>query len=646
MAIMNRMRDNMPAILIGLVVVFLITIIFEWGMDYLGMRRGPGDIVGIIEGKKITYPEFSELVRKQLEQYKQNSGKDADDATVRQVREQIWNSLVTQTLLDKETEKAGITVTDQEIIDWVRGDNPPEFLAQQFRDSTGTFRRDVYEQALNDPRNKEIWIQVESALRQQRLAEKMQSVIFASVRATEGEVMDRFVDQNTKLDVQYAFFDPNKFIQDNTVTITDEDLKKVYNENSNEFKRQAARKVKYVFFSDKPSARDSEDVKEQIEGVLKQAQSGIDFLELQKSYSETSPQPAFYKHGVMTQEREDAIFKAKPGEIVGPVQDAGGYSIFKILEEKKGDEVFVKASHILLNASTPEAETKANTLAKELIARAKKGEDFNLLAKQYSTEPAAATTGGELGWFGKGRMVKPFEEAAFKGRVGEIIGPVKTQFGIHIIKIEGKDSREIKVAAITLPVAASSQTKDDAFQRAQDFAYVARKGNFEKEAEAFGLKIQESPEFQKGGYIPGIGFNEAANKFAFSGSLDDISDAFQVTNGYAVLKLSEVKKEGIRPFDEVKESLKPRTMRKLKMEQLKTIVDKKYSALGQDGNLAVLSSDANISVQTTGEYLASGNIPTVGREYAFTGKALEAPIGKIASPIDGNRGYYLLKVLS
>ena len=150
MAIMTRMRDNMPVILIGLVVVFIITIVFEWGMDYLGMSR-TSDTIGVIDGKKIKYQEFSELVRQQSEQYKQQSKQEPDENTLRQIREQVWNNLVTQTLLNRETKKAGITVTDQEIIDWVRGENPPEFLVQQFRDSTGQFRRDAYENALNDP---------------------------------------------------------------------------------------------------------------------------------------------------------------------------------------------------------------------------------------------------------------------------------------------------------------------------------------------------------------------------------------------------------------------------------------------------------------------------------------------------------------
>ncbi|MFZ4619864.1 MAG: peptidylprolyl isomerase [Bacteroidota bacterium] len=641
---MSKMRSSMPVILVGLVVVFIITIVFEWGMDYLGMSR-QSDTIGVIDGKKISYQEFSELVRQQVEQYKKQSKTEPDENLMRQIREQVWNNLVTQSLLDRETKRAGITVTDQEIVDWVRGENPPEFLVQQFRDSTGNFRRDAYEQALNDPRNKEIWVQVETALRQQRLAEKVQSLVFASVRATDGELRDRYADQNMKANVNYAFFDPDKFVTDKDVSLSDDDIKKVYNENTDEFKQPAVRKLKYVFFNEAASSRDSADVESEINSVLSRIKSGIDFLEVQKDYSETSPQPSFFKHGELTPEKESAVFSAKLGDVIGPVSDFEGAHLFKILEEKKGADAYVKARHILLNASTPEQESASRKLAGELIARAK-NEDFAALAKQYSTEPAAATSGGELGWFGKGRMVKEFEAAALAGKPGQIIGPVKTQFGIHIIKIEGRDNREMKVASITIPIKASSSTKEEAFQRAQDFAYIAKKGNFEKDAEASGLRVLETTEFAKGSFIPGLGQFESINKFAYKNDLGDISDAYQVNNGYAVVKISDVKKEGVRTFDEVKESLRGRALREKKMAKLKEIVQQKFSSLGANGDLNALTADANISVQTTGEFSFGGGIPTVGREFAFSGAAKTAEIGKNIAPVEGKRGIYLMKVLT
>lgn len=645
MAIMTKMRDNMPVILIGLVVVFIITIVFEWGMDYLGMSR-VSDTVGIIEGRKISYQEFSDLVRQQAEQYKQQTKKDPDEQLMRQIRDQVWNNLVTQSLLDRETKRMGVTVSDQEIVDWVRGENPPEFLVQQFRDSTGQFRRDAYESALNDPRNKDIWIQVETALRQQRLAEKVQSIVFSSLRVTEGEMLDRFVDQNVKADLQYAVIDPNAFVTDDQVTVTDEDLRREYAESADEFKMPASRKLKYVLFSDQPSARDSQDVQEQLQTVLNQVKSGIDFAELRQNYTETSPEPAFFKHGELTAEKEGAIFSARVGDVVGPVSDNEGFHLFKVLEERKGNETFVKARHILLNAATPEQEKSAMTLANELIARAKRGEDFSQLARQYSTEPGATVSGGELGWFGKGRMVKPFEDAAFAGRPGQVLGPVKTQFGIHVVKVDARDNRELKVAAISIPLKASSRTKDEAFQRAQDFAYVARKGNFEQEAQSLGLSVQETPEFQKGAMVPGIGLFEPINKFAFRSDVGDISDAYQASNGYAVVKLVESKKEGVRPFDEVKESLRPRVVRKQKMAKAKSVAQEKYSSVGESGDLASLASDPKVAVRNTGEFSVGGFVPTLGREFAVIGAVKRGAVGRNLAPVEGQRGWYIVRILN
>ncbi len=646
MPIMTRMRDNMPVVLIALLILFVVMIVFEWGMDYLGIRSSRHDYVGVIDGKKITYQEFSDLVKRGVDGQKKQSGQDPDDEMMKQIREQIWNSLVASTLVDKETQRAGVTVSDQELVDWVKGENPPSFLMSQFEDSTGKFNRAAYDQTINDPKNKEIMIQVETGLRQQRLSEKMQSLIFATVRITPGEIEERFEDQNTKLEAQYALFDPNKFISDSAASVTDDDLKKYYNENQEEFSAKATRKLKYVLFSDQPSAKDSEGVLGDANTIIQRTKAGIDFFDLQKAYMEAPSAPAFFKHGELSREKEEAVFGAAIGEVVGPVNDYTGYHVIKILDERNGTDVFVRARHILLS-NTGGDEAAVMKKANELIARARKGEDFAGLAKQYSTEPNAATTGGDLGWFGKGRMVKPFEDVALKGKPGQILGPVKTQFGIHIIKIEGRDSREVKIADIALPVKTSSQTKDDVFQRAQDFAYVAKDGKFEKDAEGFGLQVRETPAFQKGGMIPGLGMNESVSKFAFDKDLGDLSEAYQVNGGVAVFKISEVKKDGVRPFDEVKSLLQPRVLRKKKMAMLKTVVEKIRTSLNDSGDLTALpASDGRISVQSTGVFSPAGAIPTIGRDNTFLGAAMGLPVNKISQPIEGERGCYLIKLLS
>jgi len=191
----------MPVILFGLLIAFLITIIFEWGMDYLGTRGGGGDVVGKVNGKKITYREFSDLVKMYSDNTKAQSGKEPDEEQLVQLREQTWQTLLTQNLVEEEIQRLGLTVTDQELVTWVRGPNPPEDLVRQFMDSTGQFRRDVYDQFLtnpnqyvrdpsgSDPEFGTKWLaDYERGLRQRRLNEKLQSLILAAVRVSEGEV--------------------------------------------------------------------------------------------------------------------------------------------------------------------------------------------------------------------------------------------------------------------------------------------------------------------------------------------------------------------------------------------------------------------------------------------------------------------------
>jgi len=85
----------------------------------------------------------------------------------------------------------------------------------------------------------------------------------------------------------------------------------------------------------------------------------------------------------------------------------------------------VYAAHVLV---------KEEAKAKELLAKIKAGESFSDLAKKFSTCPSGKK-GGDLGWFGRGQMVREFENAAFDGEKGNVVGPIKTQFGWHLIKV-------------------------------------------------------------------------------------------------------------------------------------------------------------------------------------------------------------------
>ncbi len=649
MPLMTQIRNHLSKAFAALAVFFVAYMVLDWGMDLTGRkgRQGNQEVVGDVNGKEIDYRNFSEAVRRTLDAQKKQTGSDADDETERQVRSQVWNQMVDQILFEQEIKRLGITVTDQEIIDWVQGPNPPEMLVNQFKDSTGMFRRDAYYAAMRDPQNRQAWVQVEEVLRQQRLQEKLQSLLLASVRVTESEIRERFQDKYESLDAQFVLFDVNRLIPDSQVTVTDDDLKNYYNNHQEDFAVKAARKLKYVAFNQTPSSDDTAAVVKDVQHLKDQIKSGMDFLDLARTYSDNPVTEAFFKHGEMSKVKDDAVFSAKKGDVAGPILDADGYHLIKILDERQGTTEFVRASHILLNLVTGPDSVKAIQKAKELVREARNGADFADLARKNSQDFGAASSGGDLGWGTKGTWVKPFEDATFHARIGEVVGPVRTPFGWHVIKITGRDKREVKIADLDEKIKASNKTTDDALNQAQDFASLSKDEGFEKSAELSHFEVLETPSFPKGGYVPGVGMNDAVMSFAFSNKLGSISDPISISKATSVFKISDVREDGVRPFDDVKASIRVPVLRQKKLAKIKDQVDRFFVSLTPASDLLAAAAQLqNVTAMRTGPFTPSGTINGVGRDPKFLGEALTLKPDEISKPFDGIRGYYIVKLMT
>jgi peptidyl-prolyl cis-trans isomerase D len=649
MPLMTQIRNHLSKAFAVLAVFFIAYMVLDWGMDLTGRkgRLGNQEIIGDVNGKEIDYRNFSEAVRRTLDAQKKQTGSDADEETERQVRSQVWSQMVDQILFEQEIKRLGITVTNQEIIDWVQGPNPPEMLVNQFKDSTGTFRRDAYYAAMRDPQNKQAWIQVEEVLRQQRMQEKLQSLLLASVRVTEPEIRERFLDKSESLDAQFVLFDVNRLVADSEVTITDDDLKSYYNNHQEDFAIKAARKLKYVSFKQAPSADDTAVVLKDMQHLKDQTKSGMDFLELAKTYSDNPVTEAFFKHSEMSKVKDDAVFSAKKGDIVGPILDTDGYHLIKILDERQGTKDFVRARHILLNLVSGPDSVKVIQRAKDLAREARSGVDFAELAKKNSQDFGAANSGGDLGWGSKGTWVKPFEDAAFRAKVGEVVGPVRTPFGWHIIKVTGRDKREVKIADLMEKIKASNKTTDDALSLAQDFASLSKDEGFEKSAELSRYEVLETPSFPKGNFVPGVGVSDAVMNFAFLKKLGSISDPISISNAIAVFKISDVRDDGVRPFDDVKATIRVPVLRQKKLAKSKDQVDRFYASLAPASDLIAAAAQLqNVTAMRTGVFSRSGAVNGVGRDPKFIGEALTLKQDEISKPFDGIRGYYIIKLIS
>ncbi|MCH8032243.1 MAG: peptidylprolyl isomerase [Bacteroidetes bacterium] len=638
------MRGLAPAFIITVGVLFVLFMVISDSnvMEALGGRTNN---VGSINGVDITYQEFQAALDQQREVRRQ-SGQEVDDEQIDQFRNQVWDFVVSQILIEQQVKRLGITVSDEEIKDIILGDNPPTFLKQNFIDSVGNFNRELYENALFDPQNEQALINAEESVRQFRLNEKLQSIILASVNVTEDEVLRKFIDQNIYVnDAEYASISLSIF-PDSIIQVTDEDLRKYYEDNINKYKESPKRKLKFVLFGNQPSKKDSQLVIKDLDYVKSnfEGEDTTNFKYYVEIYSSQSYSKDTLAMSSFNTEAIELFKSAEPGDIVGPVTAPEGVVLYHFLGTITTNDAMARASHILINKEGDDEKNlvEANTVYNQLIA----GAEFEELATEKSGDPGSASRGGDLGWFGKGKMIKEFEEAVFNGKIGEIQKPVKTSFGYHIIKVTDRSNKKYIVEKIVNAVKQSATTRDERYNAANDLSYLANKNGFEKELGLMNYNNQESGYFTEDSKsIPGIGVNERLVKWSFENGLNSVSDVYKVAQGFLVATISEMIEGGIIPFDEVKDQQKPNAVRINKLVRARLLAEELRSKLNNDLK-KITELDPRFTVKNTGRFNSETNIPGIGKNYTFIQASIYAEPNVILEPVEASTGYFLVKVIS
>lgn len=652
--IMNKMRDKMPLIIIILIIAFLATIVFEWGMNYVGLG-GQTEAFAKVNSKEISYAEYERVVQQQVEQMRQqNGGKDIDDAQMDQIREQVWNSLVTQSLSQQAIEKYGITVSDKEILDWIynRPESLPEPIKRNFIDSTGVFNAAFYQQALGMKTKEatQFWSQVENFVRETLLSEKLQAILTEGAVVSESDILEQYKNDNIVANFDYVLLDLNTLTDTNQFAVNDNDLKEYYEKNKNEFKQVESVSLKYVQFTETATAEDSASTLRQMEIMKKEMQKAkVEDSSLIMLVTDNSTVPfngEFQNAGSFNSAVTPFLFTAKPGDVSDVLITPDGYQVVKMLDSKEGEDLFVNASHILINFGTDTVAAKKK--ADELFNRVKNGEDIQALAVEFSEDPSSKQNRGDLGWFKKGAMVKEFEEAAFNANINDVVGPVKTQFGFHIIKVQGKEKKQFKVAQINKTVTPSSRTKQLVKKKAEDFYSELKKGQImDSLAKSMNLTVQTGKDIAKDAPIPLAMSNKNLGKLLFENKVSYITEPAKVSGGYAIYEVTEKKPEGFMNFDSIKTTLiKP-----------KVINDKKYAVLSDIANdleTKIVNSDINSLKEVAPQYnygvadsfKVSKPDERIGVDFTLTTEIMKLKPGQISKPIKGVKGYYIVKVNS
>jgi len=675
MGLLTRMRQSSTYI-IG-IFAFLFIGFMVASDSNLGEIMHKGDsysnsVIGTVNGVDILRKDFDERVKEAVDQ--QRNGNPEAEIDEEQIRQQVWDQMVEESLLKQEAEKAGLQVTAEEIQD-IMLDNPPEFLRKDFTDSTGKFNREQYLKVVTDPESignniraliqegriqpdqvdpdsevvkiKRGLLKIEEFLLKSQLTESMRSLLGVQASMTPPVYLQRrYTTDNSTADVNFIAFDAMK-IADKEVNVTDADISAYYEKYKETYKQKQMRKLKYVTFPLVPSNIDTLNLAKKIKRIQEEmdkaptAQQKDSVFELNfASYSGKVNE--FVPVKMMDPDRRSLFTGKMQRDVVGPVKLADGTYFFRVDSMRTGTNEQVRASHILINFGSNKDSAKA--FADKLYKRAKSGEDFAQMAAQFSSDKGSAVKGGDVDYFGKGRMVKPFEDAAFAASVGTITPPVETQFGYHIIKVVDKASDEIRFSEIKFDVIFSNSTRNMIKRDAISFKeQVAAGKQIDTLAKQLKKASTETVFFDKN--TPVIG-SRIITEFGFENPVGTVSNPIEVKRfGIVVAQVSDSREAGVKPLADVKDEIKARLQRLKKLDIIQAKAQEVYNKIkDKDGIARATEIDPTLEVRTAAKIRDNGQVMGLGNEPVFTATALGATVGKIVGPIRGERGYYILQV--
>lgn len=661
MAIITKIRER-TVLVLGIVGLALLAFILgDLFSSNASLFAPDAPMAGEIDGEPVLLSDFSTRVERTNREMELKTGSNLPAAQMGFIRNQVWDDIVAE--MTYKFEEMGIQVTDDEIRDMVQGNNVhPEIIALFTNPETRQFDRQILLSFLQNPDRypaqvRNVFAIVESGLRDKRRESKYLGMLHKTNYVTEAEAKFRYKAKSTTADIEYVYV-PFNSIPDSTVNVTEDELKAFFEENKSDYLSEAMLSMRYVQFRIDPSAADSAVVRQELEDLKVPFENTEDDTLFTSQYSDA-------RQGIFAYNRSELpeVFTEEdlqPGKVIGPIQQGNAYRLYKFIGQEEDTVFSARASHILFSTSpdmTDEQKEEKRKKAEEVLAEARNGGNFALLASQHSEGPTK-TKGGDLGWFKEGAMVEPFEEAVF-GTTEEGVVPrlVETRFGYHIINVtKAKTKDKYVVGMISRLIEASEETRDEAFRKAGRFAVAKNTEEYTKvleQAVADGediISIQANNIGKTQSNINDLNDFTGVRNLINWGFKDktrpgDVSDVVQIGNRFVVAVLTEkVAVDDIVPtFSIVREEVRRDYLKQRKAEQI----------------IAKLKENSGASFEEmTGLYERASTLTQEGITFSFMslrgmgaapktiGRTFAQEVGTSSEPYADENGVVVLKVVS
>ncbi len=421
----------------------------------------------------------------------------------------------------------------------------------------GVFDQRLYQAALRNAGMKPV--DFEENVRQEMYLRKVQALLTAGIFVPDSEARQHYLYENAEINIEFLRIDASSCVS--SVNATDTRLENWFQKHKEEFKTDPQIKLRYILFSRKAAAK-----------------------------------------GVNATDTEiKAYFQEHKAEIHVPEMR--------------------KASHILLKIPQDANATKVQEVkkrAEEIIKKLKAGASFSAMAKKFSQDPATAAKGGELGFFKKGMMVRPFDEKVFSMKEGQISKPVRTRFGFHIIKLEKiKPARDKGLKEVQTLIAQKIKDKKiektiwDQANKAYDT--IIELGSLEAYAKSANKTIEETGFFPRNHPDPILGFNPQVLGAVFSLGKGELSSLLEVPKGVIIAEVVDKKPPYIPSFKEVKDRVKNAYIQERSLELCREKAEK-ILQLAKEKGFAAAAKQYNLTIEETGffkrtDHTAKGKLP-------------------------------------
>ena len=663
MATLQSIRSKGPllVIVIGLA---LFAFIAGDAWKVLQPHQGRQD-VGEVNGEKLSAQEYQKMVDEFSEVIKLTNGLNSlNEDQLTNVKDQVWNTYVTNQLIAGEAEKLGLTVTDKELQAVIDEGTNPLLTQTPFRNpQTGAFDKDMLKKFLVEYANLgssqmpaqyveyyqklgNFWTFVEKTLRQSLLASKYQNLIAKSLISNPVAAEDAFKGRTEQSDLLLAGV-PYASISDSTITVSDEEIKNLYNERKESYKQPVeTRDIQYIDVHVVPSAEDRGAVLKEVTEFTDQLdKTTTDYASFVRSTGSTVNYTGVAINKTsLPQDVAARLDSASVNEVYGPYYNAGddSYNTFKILAKTTAPDS-IQFRQIQVMADT---EARRTELADSIFNAIKGGADFAEVAKAYG-QTGEATWVNAMSWEGAALDADNLKyiQTLINQPVNELKNLKVGQANL-ILQVMSKKAMKPKydVAVIKCPVEFSKETYNDAYNKFSQF--VAQNTTLEdmkKNAEEAGYTVIPRSDFTSDAhYVGNIHSTQEALRWIFNAKAGEVSPLYECgDNDHMIMVgVEAINKKGYVNINKVANMLRNEIIRNKKAEQLMGQM-KDFNSLAQIKEMKDAVSDSVKHVTFNAPAYIS---VTHASEPAISAYASKTDVEKVSAPIKGNAGVYMIQV--